>query len=219
MAQTTFDAAYTGEKTTLDSAALTYAHTVTAAGSNRFLLVCANIWLGPAPTVTGITYNGTSMTLVASINLGGGSNNASLYIYGLVNPATGTHNVVISVDGNCKIGAVSSSCITVDQTTPVPYYTIQHVGSQDLTVPTNSADLTIDCGIGTTYGASQTENGSVAGARATYSSRKTAGIGNTEMSQSGGSDCAYAVLDIACSTPNSDATARIAPRALLGVGI
>src|SRR5258708_15819098 len=62
-------------------------------GSNLLLLTYLHAQDGD--TVTGVTYNGVSMTqLVKKID--GSGNNGFLYIYGLLNPATGAHNVVAS---------------------------------------------------------------------------------------------------------------------------
>lgn len=69
---------------------LTYSHTCT--GSNLMLFV--GIWNEDGDTNTGVTYNGVSMTLVGKhINQG---STWFQYLYYLVSPTTGAHNVVIS---------------------------------------------------------------------------------------------------------------------------
>lgn len=75
---------------------LTAAYTV--AGNYLFVAVTA-VGSGGADTVTGATYNGVAMTLLGKIE--GANWN---YLFGLLNPATGSHNVVVSA---------SSSLLTV----------------------------------------------------------------------------------------------------------
>ncbi len=74
---------------------LTTAYTVT--GSNPILFVGVNGSTN-SDDVTGVTYNGVSMTLVDK-NLQGGAFRY-IYVFALVGPATGSHNVVVSTVGN-----------------------------------------------------------------------------------------------------------------------
>ena len=88
-----FDAVtgYTLSGTTSD----TFAHTVT--GANTILWVCAQTGSAGTPAISGVTYNGVSMTAAASSGVQTGSNaNQRIFLYYLVGPATGAHNVVIS---------------------------------------------------------------------------------------------------------------------------
>lgn len=90
---------------------VTHAHTCT--GSNRILFVAIQT-NAATNVVTSITYAGVAMTLAASVHDTG--NSSFLDIYYLVNPASGTNNVVIvntmaSVDVDCAsyTGAAQSS--------------------------------------------------------------------------------------------------------------
>lgn len=74
---------------------LTIAHTCT--GTNLVL----RSWVVQADngsdTVTGATYNGVAMTLLTKFEgLNSGGNDAFFYLFELVNPSTGVHNVVFS---------------------------------------------------------------------------------------------------------------------------
>lgn len=84
---------------------LTAAYTCT--GSNLILLVGFQGDSGGGnDDITGVTYNGVSMTLVQKQT---GANTRMSYLYRLVNPATGSHNVVINCTNNHFLiaGAVS----------------------------------------------------------------------------------------------------------------
>jgi hypothetical protein len=70
----------------------TLAHTCT--GSNLTLVVPVQIVHGTA--VTGMTYNGVTMTLSSS-NTGGSAGYFDTYVYTLIAPATGTNNIVFTV--------------------------------------------------------------------------------------------------------------------------
>ena len=77
----------------------TYAHTVS--GSNRIL------WVGACThttkTITGVTYNGVSMTKATDKTSG-----AYISLWYLIAPDTGTNNVVVTTDGG--IGRFNSDC-------------------------------------------------------------------------------------------------------------
>jgi hypothetical protein len=83
---------------------LTWSHT--CSGSNRILFVGITILSG-SDLVTGVTYDGVAMTRVATIVETGGTQ--TLYLYALVNPATGANNVVVSVSSSITIRATSAS--------------------------------------------------------------------------------------------------------------
>lgn len=87
------DATSTGTTT---GTSLTVSHTCT--GSNLLLLVGAYTHGTLTDIVTGITYAGTAMTRINTVTNSGGGNTASrLYLYYLINPATGANNVVTSL--------------------------------------------------------------------------------------------------------------------------
>jgi hypothetical protein len=98
------------DRTTNGGSATTFAHTV-GSGSNRYLTVGTSYWQG---SVTGVTYSGQVMTkLGASANA---SDNAE--IWGLLNPPTGTANVVITGSGVSEIASGATSWTGVNQSTP-----------------------------------------------------------------------------------------------------
>lgn len=82
----------------------TFSHT--CSGSDRILYVGVYDGLN---NVTGVTYNGTSMTLVNSFAMTGSAAGQYIRLYQLVNPSTGTNNVVItcSVAGNTYGNGIS----------------------------------------------------------------------------------------------------------------
>lgn len=105
------------------ASSLTYAHTCTSA---TFLRVTA-CWFesGTTPTIvpSGVTYNGVAMTVIPSsrkhIAVGDGANSIGIEQWGLVSPAAGANNVVVTMSAaptNLFSGA--DSWTGVDTTTP-----------------------------------------------------------------------------------------------------
>jgi len=89
---------------------LTWSHTCT--GSDLALKVGTSC----SGNVTGVTYNGVALTLLREDidgSFGFESNN-----WGLVNPATGAHDVVVTIAAASDIVAGGQSAISVDQATP-----------------------------------------------------------------------------------------------------
>lgn len=100
----------------------TFSHTV-ASGDNRLLVVTANYrTTSSSSLVTGITYNGASLTSACSKST---TKYAATYyawteIWYIVAPDTGAHNVVVSYSTNVDEGGyVSVSYAGVDQTNPL----------------------------------------------------------------------------------------------------
>lgn len=73
--------------------ATTYSHTTS--GTNRYLFV--GITGGTTNNVTAVTYSGVSMTQVGTTQQRPSSR--YVYLYGLVAPASGANNVVITING------------------------------------------------------------------------------------------------------------------------
>jgi hypothetical protein len=96
------------------SGATTFSHTVS--GTNRYLIVQIALGNG-ADTISSVTYAGVSMTQLQR------SASPSFYgaeLWGLVNPALGANNVVITRGtGSTGIATGCTSFTNVDQTTPV----------------------------------------------------------------------------------------------------
>ena len=100
----------------LDTSSLTLSsHTVS--GTNRVLLVGVSIPGNRA--VNSITYNGVSLTKINSASTGSLSSDARMELWQLVAPDTGTHNIVITLNGsaNVLIGG-ATSWTGVDQSIP-----------------------------------------------------------------------------------------------------
>jgi len=111
------------ESTESSNPAITLSHTCN--GSNRILFVIG--WVrGNGNTVSSMTYNGVSMTQIGSqLDTGTGNHDKSFMFY-LVNPASGTHDVSISFSGNNYCYAIACS----------------YTGAKQTGQPDNSADRT-----------------------------------------------------------------------------
>lgn len=102
-----FDAA--SHSRTSSATSLTFAHT--CSGSDRLLAV--SVVGRTADTITGVTYNGVSLSLAAKTAASGGR---YTYLYLLVAPATGSNNVVISGTGSDYIEGNAASYTGAAQT-------------------------------------------------------------------------------------------------------
>lgn len=102
-----FDASTDGNFTSGTSR--TFSHTCT--GSDRILFVQAIINTS-SDLVTGVTYNGVSMTQVTTTSPNA---NRRIYLYYLVGPNTGANNVVITTSASTAIGGNAASYTGVAQ--------------------------------------------------------------------------------------------------------
>lgn len=73
----------------------TWSHTCT--GANLYLVVGMQVATGE--TVSGATYNGVSMTQLNTQAISGATF-SNVYLFGLSNPATGAHNVIVTKSGS-----------------------------------------------------------------------------------------------------------------------
>lgn len=89
-----------------------YSHTCT--GSDLILIVMAWTSFG-AKTVSGVTYNSISMTEIGT-DVDDASGNRHLSVWYLVNPTTGAHNVVLTLNTSGNISAISASYTGASQT-------------------------------------------------------------------------------------------------------
>lgn len=108
------DAVTANQSTTGTS--LTFAHTTS--GSNRLL------WVGVRSGVnedfiTGVTYGGQAMTFVRKRQAQAGDLRW-VYLFVLINPPSGTNNVVVSASGSTSINASAVSYTGVRQTSQPP---------------------------------------------------------------------------------------------------
>jgi hypothetical protein len=126
-----------------------FLHTVTTSGDNRILTVGINTASGTA--IISVTYNGVALTKIRQDDNGA---NAHTSLWYLVNPATGTHNVQITLAEFDSMTAGSVSYTGVDQTAPIDVHNgatgISATPAVTITT-TNYEDRIIDV-VGTTTG-------------------------------------------------------------------
>ncbi len=122
-----------------------WSHTVS--GSNTYLIVGLAAWDGNATPFSqlSLTYNGVAMTFLgAYVNPPGDGDSAALW--GLVNPASGTHTIAWSNSGPAfaELGGGSISFTGVDQTNPTGSFVPQSTNGNGN--PGNNFDLTLGIG-------------------------------------------------------------------------
>ena len=99
--------------TAAESSSISWSHTCT--GSDRCLTVHVSDETSTA--ITGVTYNGVSMTAVAAQTT---NTSSRIRHYQLVAPATGTNTISVTLGGQANFITCGASSYTgVDQTTPV----------------------------------------------------------------------------------------------------
>jgi len=77
-------------------------------GTDR-LLVTGVVTTPTTDIVTGVTYNGAALTRSATTDYGGV---AREYLYYLINPSSGTNNIVVSISGGATLIQAHSACYT-----------------------------------------------------------------------------------------------------------
>ncbi len=125
---------------------MTISHT-TGSGSYRLMLVGVSFNNDGYETVTGVTYNGTALTLVGTEAT---TDDARVEIWRLVAPSTGTHNVVITFSAALlqEAHAGVMTFTNVYQTTPLgTFVSAKHDGSTPATVDIPSASGEIVFGV------------------------------------------------------------------------
>lgn len=127
---------------------VTWSHTVSGAETLIFVGVILKIPLGGS--ISGVTYNGTSMTLIDTMD---GSNIVSNSgfrnsIYYLTNPTTGSNTVSVSFTGTSASAAGGSISLTgVHQTNPLDNHNCNADTTGDATVsitPVNNRTWALD---------------------------------------------------------------------------
>lgn len=145
-----FDAATEKDSGANTVTSLTWSHTV--AGSNRILMVGVSLRNSGTPnqTVGSVTYNTVGLTWLGSA---GYTTNSHVEIWYLVGPATGAHNVVVTLTaGNAatRIVAGAASFTGVKQTTPLGSFmsaastTTSSPATVDVT-SVNEGEVVMDC--------------------------------------------------------------------------
>lgn len=117
---------------------LTFSHTVGASGSNRLLLIGVSMNFGET-LVRSATYGGNRLTSLGSKQ--GPENNGRVYILQLINPPTGTHDVVIDYTNGAMSQTVAGaiSFIGVDQVVPTGIFASAAGTSSSVSVNVASA--------------------------------------------------------------------------------
>ena len=169
---------------------ITQAHT-TGTESNRLMLVGIS---QKNKLVTSVTYGGTPLTLVGE-NITNTS--ARISIYRLINPPSGTANVVVNFSANPDKGAVVSITTfnNVDQTTPLGTFASAQGNSSSQTVNVSSAtgelvyDVVAKRSQSLTVGAGQTQRWNLYSGWEMYGGGSTEpGAATTTMSWTAGSE-------------------------------
>jgi hypothetical protein len=104
------------------TSSLTHSYTVTA-GSDLLIVGVIGDITGGTDDVSGVTYNGSSMTQIAKLtacgNGGAGNFNRMIYLYYLTSPTSGAHNVVVSAGSSHWLLAQTSEYAGTNTSTPV----------------------------------------------------------------------------------------------------
>jgi len=136
-----FDTAVDGGNNTGTS--LTWSHTCT--GSLGLLIVgFAGDNIGGADDITSVTYNSVAMTLAdKQVNPSSGGDR-NTYLYFLLGPATGAHNVVISCSGSHLLQGGSASYTGVKASGQPDAHTVNAETSSSLKTLTTSVTTVAD---------------------------------------------------------------------------
>src|SRR6266568_114740 len=137
---------------TAGSSTITLPLTVTAGGTNRLLVVGVSInTAGNAgSSVTGITYNGVAFTAAPFT---AEANSFRVEMWYLINPATGSNNVVVTVNknggGGQKMGVVVGAIdfTGADQVSPISAFVSNSATAMDtvqINVPSASNEMVMD---------------------------------------------------------------------------
>jgi hypothetical protein len=151
----TFDATSLGTfASTVTS--LTWNHT--CAGSDRLLFVAVSSLAASSP-VSGITYNGVALTKIAERTSAGG---ATVELWYLIAPATGTHAVVVSCTSTSLEGGAASYADAKQSGVPDASVTTAPVATSVTATLTTVADnawsvLAVTCGATPAAGTNSTQ--------------------------------------------------------------
>lgn len=132
-----FDSVTSGASSTWTSR--TFSHTCT--GSNLMLFVdcMGNAW----DTITGVTYNGVSMTLVSKLKQW--AQNIYWYTFALFNPSPWANNVVVTSSVSTSIYATSTSYTWVSQTTTFDAVATSSISGSSWNLSTTLSTTVANC--------------------------------------------------------------------------
>lgn len=202
-----FDAATSFNGGASQVSSVTFAHTV-GSGANRILVVGVALRNGTGQSVTGVTYNGVAMTS-AGVAINGTTVRTSLWT--LVNPASGTHDVVVSMSAAAVVAGGAHSYTGVDQTTPIGTAATATGNSNAPSVNVSSAtdQLVVDSG----GHSNSTSNGTVGSGQTQSYHDKSTGAATSNVVAYGSREAGAPTVTMSWST--SDSNAR--PWAIVGV--
>ena len=174
----------TSSATASSSSSLTFSHTCT--GSERLLLVAVShvVIFDDVPGTQSVTYNGVSMTSIASTNISTGFGRVLTQLFRLVAPATGAHDIVVTFSKTAYLGPTCAISYTgVDQTTPVDTGSTDNdaTGGTSIVISSASGDLVLDC-----YGLGVSNVSEAVGADQTVEVSTDTGMGLYISSEPGG---------------------------------
>ncbi len=191
VAQVAFDSTTSvAQRVTGASPTITLAHT--SAGANRVLVVgvSINISNNTGATVSGVTYQGVALTLSGAHNDAGNTRRVELWY--LINPATGSNNVIVTLNlpgGTGTLGVVvgATTLTGADQAKPIRTFLAADgtTSLAQLNLPSAYGDMVIDTlAIGgtqtvTTFGPSQTARWALASSATPASPPDVYGTGST----------------------------------------
>lgn len=189
---------------------ITFSHTIT--GTDTYLQVCA-FTNKTTDQVTGVTYNGAAMTRSTTFRSLTGVGGMSMYR--LINPDTGTHNVVVSSSASTYMRAFSASYTGANQSSQ-PDATGENSGSgttvtATLTTVASGAWMT-SCAFGsgasfTSFSGTQRQNTGEPGAYQDSNGTVSPGPNNQTFTNTSSVNFIWAALSInptaAASTPPS----------------
>ncbi|HJY77841.1 MAG TPA: DUF4347 domain-containing protein, partial [Burkholderiales bacterium] len=129
--------------TNMATTSLTWSHTVSASGTDAFLLVSVATVEG-ATNVASVTYGGTALTKIGGITEATGK--VSTELWGLTAPAAGTADVVVTLAGAASMSAGATTFFGVDQATPYANTAFAQGGggAASVTVASAPGELVVD---------------------------------------------------------------------------
>jgi hypothetical protein len=131
-----------------DANSLTFSHNTPSANNLCLIVLVGLDDRDPDKEVLSITYNGTNLNFADKGSFGGGG--PAIEIWYLVNPDTGSNNVVITIENSNanKIGAAAITLSNVSQTNPIDTGTVQtDTGNErypSVSVSSQTGDLVMD---------------------------------------------------------------------------
>lgn len=115
-----FDAATTSANNVWNFGTGSYSWSHTCTGSNLILFVGVEIFSASALSVSGITYNGVALTKVDRIVAALEGNRQDCELWYLVNPATGSNTIAVSLSGTADFTTAQAASYTgVNQSNPI----------------------------------------------------------------------------------------------------